>query len=123
MRYRFALIACCALLAASGAQAARTIDIRTNTAGELADVCGASTREAAGDARIDYCHGFAQGAISAQRAFAPDKKLFCIPSPGPSRTETMNQYVAWVRANPGRGAMPSIEGLFKFLGERFPCKS
>ena len=33
----------------------------------------------------------------------------------------MNQFVNWVRAMPDRRSMPSTEGLFRFLAERFPC--
>ena len=110
-------------LGALGARAAEPITIRTNTAGELAETCGVNSREPGADARINFCHGYAQGAITVQRHYAGDKKLFCMPTPGPSRAETMNQFVAWVRANPERRSIPSDEGLFKFLGERFPCGS
>jgi hypothetical protein len=30
--------------------------------------------------------------------------------------------VAWVRAMPDHKTPPAIEGLFQFLGERYPCK-
>jgi hypothetical protein len=34
----------------------------------------------------------------------------------------MTQFAAWVKSMPDRRGIPSTEGLFKFLGERFPCK-
>ena len=98
------------------------IAIHTNTAAELADVCGANPREPGADARLTFCRGFAQGAIDVELHHAGDKKPFCFPRPSPTRTETMNQFVAWVRASPDRGSMPSTQGLFKFLAERYPCK-
>jgi hypothetical protein len=108
--------------AASGAWAAEGISIRANTAGELAELCGATPRTPGADAKINFCHGFAQGAIDVARQNLADKKLFCFPSSPPSRTATLNEFVAWVRALPEHRALPSTDGLFKFLGERFPCK-
>jgi Rap1a immunity proteins len=108
--------------AASGACAAEGVAIHTDTAGELADTCAANPRQPAGDARINFCHGFAQGAIDVELHHAGEQKPFCFPHPSPSRAETMNQFVNWVRAMPDRRSMRSEEGLFKFLAERFPCK-
>jgi Rap1a immunity proteins len=101
---------------------AEGINIRTNTAGELADNCGVNPREPGADARINFCRGFAQGAIDVELRHAGDKKPFCFPRPSPTRAETMSQFVNWVRAMPDRRSMPSTEGLFRFLAERFPCK-
>ena len=123
MKLLISLAAAGITLCALETRAAEPITIRTNNAGELAEACSANPREPGADARINFCHGYAQGAITVQRHYAGDKKLYCLPTPGPSRAETMNQFVAWVRANPERRSIPSDEGLFKFLGERFPCKS
>jgi hypothetical protein len=121
MKTLFAVALLAAGLATSSAWAAEGITIRTNTAGELAENCAANPREPGADARINFCRGFAQGAIDVELRHAGDKKPFCFPSPSPSRAETMNQFVNWVRAMPDRRSMPSSEGLFRFLGERFPC--
>jgi hypothetical protein len=106
----------------SRAQAAEGITIRANTAGELAELCGANPRSPGADAKINFCHGFAQGAIDVARQNLGDKKLFCFPPSPPSRTATMNEFVSWVRAMPDHRTLPSTDGLFRFLGERFPCK-
>ncbi len=116
----FALLA--SSVATTGAWAAEGVTIRTNTAGELADVCAVNPRERAADARINFCHGFAQGAIDVELHHAGEKKPFCFPNPSPSRAATMNEFVGWVRSMPDRRNMPSAEGLFRFLAERFPCK-
>ena len=104
------------------AEAQRVTLLQARTAGELADLCAANPKEPLGDAKINFCHGFAQGAIDVELHHAGATKPFCFPHPGPSRTETMHQFVDWVRAVPDRGSMPSTEGLFRFLAERFPCK-
>ena len=108
--------------AVPAARAAEPITIRTNTAGELADACGTNPREPGADARINFCHGFAQGAITVQLRTAGDKKPFCFPTPAPKRSVTMGEFVNWVRAVPTRASLPSVDGLFQFLGERYPCK-
>jgi hypothetical protein len=104
------------------AQAAQPINLHARTAGELAELCGANPREPAADARINYCNGFAQGAIDVELMRTGEKKPFCFPSPAPSRRATMGEFVNWVRAMPARRSLNAVKGLFEFLGERFPCK-
>ena len=53
---------------------------------------------------------------------ASGDKKFCFPSPAPKRAETMNEFVRWVRADGGRATLNASEGLFQFLGQRYPCK-
>lgn len=104
------------------AQAARPISLHARTAGDLAELCGANPREAGADARINYCDGFAQGAIDVELIHAGEKKPFCFPSPPPTRRATLNEFVNWVRAMPAHRSLGAVKGLFEFLGERFPCK-
>ena len=63
------------------APAQRTRDIRARTAGELAELCGANPKDPQADAKINYCHGFAQGAVDVELRQTGDKKPFCFPSP------------------------------------------
>jgi hypothetical protein len=106
----------------TGAMAAEPIALRANTAGDLAENCGASPRAPGGDAKINFCVGFAQGAVDVEMHYAGDKKPFCIPKPAPSREATMVEFASWVRSIPERRSMQAAPALFKFLGERFPCK-
>lgn len=106
----------------SVAQAAQPISLRVRTAGDLAELCGANPKEPAADAKINYCHGYAQGVVELELQHTADKKPFCFPSPAPSRTATLAEFTSWVRALPEHRALPATDGLFKFLGERFPCK-
>jgi hypothetical protein len=106
----------------SCAWAAQPITLHVKTAGDLAELCGANPREPAADAKINYCHGFAQGVVDLELQHTGDKKPFCFPSPSPSRTATLGEFVDWVRALPEHRSLPATEGLFKFLAERYPCK-
>lgn len=105
-----------------GAGAAQPIALRANTAGELAENCGASPGAPGSDAKINFCIGFAQGAVDVEMHYAGDKKPFCIPKPAPSRHATMVEFASWVKAIPDRRTQAAAPALFKFLGERFPCK-
>jgi Ssp1 endopeptidase immunity protein Rap1a len=114
-----AAVAVAALAPAAYAQRATTIHART--AGELAELCAANPAQGIGDARVNYCHGFAQGAVDVMLHDAGEKKPFCFPSPMPTRTETLNQFVRWVRADSSRASLAAAGGLFQFLRDRYPC--
>jgi hypothetical protein len=114
-------VAALALLpAASHAQ--RPINLTARTAGDLAALCGAKPGNPRADSGIDYCSGFAQGAVDVLLGTAGAKKPFCFPNPPPTRTATLAQFVDWVRAVPEHAQLPAARGLAQFLGERFPCK-
>ena len=97
-------------------------DLWRLSAGDLAALCAAEPGSPGADAKINFCHGFAQGAVDVRVAMAGEKKPFCFPTPTPSRSATMRDFVAWVRAAPENHDLPVLDGLFRFLGERFPCK-
>ena len=126
-RSSFAFAAGFAVLLAGGS-AALAVEpaaaMRTRTAGDLADLCGAPITEPTGPERVNFCHGYAQGALAMElkREAALNKKLICLPNPTPTREVTMGEFVKWVRAMPKNAALPATDGLFTFLSERFPCK-
>ena len=91
------------------------------TAGDLAALCAADSSAPGADAKINFCHGFAQGAVDGRLYVSGDKKPFCLTA-GTRRADTMREFVAWARAVPANRDMPVLDGLFKFFGERFPCK-
>jgi hypothetical protein len=109
-------------LAAPMALAQRGTNIQVRTAGELAELCAATPKDPLGDAKINFCQGYAQGALSTELRHTEGKKPFCFPSPPPTRTATMAQFIDWVRALPDHKSLPAVDGFFHFLDERFPCK-
>jgi Rap1a immunity proteins len=120
------LVFCVSLLSGAAGAApmdrARPIVMHARTAGELAALCSAEPGTPGADAKLNYCDGFAQGAVEVRLAIAHDKKPFCFPSPAPRRSVTMREFAEWVRAASDRGEMPVLNGLFRFLSLRFPCK-
>ena len=121
MKFVIAAAVLTAVLATS-AQAQRGVTLEARTAGDLADLCSANPKDDRGDAKINYCHGYAQGVIISALRNNEGKKPFCFPSPAPTRTATMNEFVAWVKAMPDHRSPSAVDGLLRFLGERFPCK-
>lgn len=119
---RFVVLACVLGLLSGSVWAAQPIALQARTAGDLAALCAADPASPGADAKINFCHGFAQGAVDDRMHIAGDKKGFCFPNPTPSRAATMHDFVSWVRATPANRDLPVLDGLFKFLGERYPCK-
>jgi hypothetical protein len=117
-----ATLAMIAVLSAVPVKAQRAIAPQARTANDLADLCAANPKEPQGDAKINFCHGYAQGAIAVEMRHAGDQKPFCFPSPPPTRTQTLSEFVSWVRATPEHRNETALDGLFKFLAERYPCK-
>lgn len=117
------LLATAALLAVPlsiGLAQAQVVSLHVRTAGDLAAMCSANPREATGPARLNYCSGFAQGAVDVELRHATPKP-FCIP-PGTTREATLHEFATWVRAASSRASDDATTGLFHFLAERYPCK-
>ncbi len=114
------------LLAATSPTRAAPPDARieVRTAGDLADLCAAPRTDPTGPERQNFCHGYAQGALTMElkREAAVGKRRICMPNPAPTREATMAEFVKWTRAIPKNQALPATDGLFTFLSERFPCK-
>jgi hypothetical protein len=118
---RLGLVLVCGMLSVP-AWAAQPLTLQARTAGELAALCATEPGSPGADAKINYCHGFAQGAVDDRLRVAVDKKPFCFPTPTPSRSATLHEFVNWVRSDSANRELPVVDGLFKFLGERYPCK-
>jgi len=116
-----ACVLACVALPLSAAWPAEPVTFHVRTAGDLAELCGANPKAPESDAKINYCHGFAQAAVDLELQHAGDKKPFCFPTPPPNRTATLNEFVNWVHALPEHRSVSATDGLFRFLGERFPC--
>lgn len=118
---QFFLVVCTLGLLTGSSWSAQPINLQARTAGDLAALCAADPSTAAADAKINFCLGFAQGAVDGRLYVSADKKPFCLTA-GTKRADTMREFVAWVRSAPANRDMPVLDGLFKFFGERFPCK-
>jgi hypothetical protein len=121
-RLQAVLIVASLLIPAAVQAAPESISLHANNAGELADLCGANPNQSAADAKINFCHGYAQGMLDAVKKRAQEAKKFCFPPNAPSRAVVMGEFVNWVRAMPDHRNQTAFDGLTNFFGERFPCK-
>src|SRR5262252_1203626 len=121
---RWAAVAAVVLLTPRAWYAATEANFGARTTGDLVELCTATPDNALGTAAVNFCEGFAQGAVLVEMqnmAGFRGSKLFCMPKPPPSRNQALSEFVNWVRAAPDRMAASSTDGLFRFLSERYPC--
>jgi hypothetical protein len=112
------------LLVPSAPEAATEANFGPTTTGDLVELCTATPDNGIGTAAVNFCEGFAQGAVLVElqnMAAFRGPKPFCMPNPPPTRNEALSEFVNWARASPDRMAASSTDGLFRFLSERYPC--
>lgn len=118
---RLSLLAAAVLLAVPlSAARAQPLQLHARTAGELAEMCSANPRAPTGPAQLNYCDGFAQGAVDVEFRHAGAHRPFCFP-PNMRRDVTLHEFAHWVRMEPSRASENAVSGLFQFLAERYPC--
>ena len=111
-------------LAPCVSHAATDANFAARTTGDLVELCAATPDSTIGTAAVNFCDGYAQGAVSVEMqnlAAFRGAKLFCMPNPPPSRNEALREFVKWARASPDRMNTSAVNGLMGFLGDRFPC--
>ena len=95
-----------------------------NTVRDLIAICAADKDDPRMTAAVNFCNGFVEGAViveEANEAHKGARKLFCLPSPPPPRGSELTNFITWANEQPTRLDMPSIDGVFVYLAERFPC--
>jgi len=95
-----------------------------NNVRDLIAICAPAPDDPKMTASVNFCHGFVEGAVIVEEAHEDQRgarKLFCLPSPRPPRGSELTNFITWANEQPGRLDMPSIDGVFVYLAERFPC--
>src|SRR5580692_1659546 len=100
---------CSVALVCLATASAQQVSLHARTASDLAELCGANPRAPTGPAQLNYCDGFAQGAVDVEFRHAGATKPFCI-TPGTKREVTLHEFSSWVRANPSRGSDEATVG-------------
>jgi Rap1a immunity proteins len=94
------------------------------TVHDLIEICAPAKEDPMMTAAVNYCHGFAQGAILVEEAHEAQRsarKLFCLPSPPPAEGSEIGNFIAWANSLPSRLDEPAIDGMFIYLAETYPC--
>jgi hypothetical protein len=95
-----------------------------NNVRDLIAICAPAPDDPRMTASVNFCNGFVEGAVIVEEAHEAQRgarKLFCLPSPRPPRGSELTNFITWANEQPGRLDMPSIDGVFVYLAERFPC--
>ena len=95
-----------------------------NTVRDLIAICAPAPDDPRMTASVNFCHGFVEGAVIVEEANEARKgvpKLFCLPSPRPPRGSELANFTIWANQQPARLDMPSIDGVFVYLTQKFPC--
>ena len=88
-------------------------------------LCEATPNDPTGIAALHFCHGFAVGAYQYHQIVAAAEKkppLFCEPNPRPTRNAIIADFVSWANQNPKAMDTPPVEGMFRYLAQRYPCR-
>lgn len=94
------------------------------TSADLLTLCEAKEGEPLYEAALGFCHGFMVGAYryyEATDGASGEERLFCLPDPAPTRAETIERWLGWVKADPARLGQPAVESPFRFLAATYPC--
>src|SRR5271166_6634023 len=90
-------------LAPYDVHAVTTADFVASTTGQLVALCDPPPDSPMAVAALDFCYGFAQGAVTVQmqhEAGSRSMRLFCLPTPPPIRSSTVAEFVQWARGAP-----------------------
>jgi hypothetical protein len=99
-------------------------NFRVRNTADLVVICATPVGDAMYTAAISFCHGYGVGAYHyyhASHAGPEGKPFVCLPEPPPSRTDGMQMFVNWARANPQFMSEPPVETLFRWLATQWPC--
>jgi len=116
------LLTAAAIIALVPAASAADVKYQVRDTADLVAVCDTNPRAPDITTALAFCHGFLTGAVHFYYAGVPESSRFaCAPDPAPSRSDVMNEFVKWARANPQHMSEPAVETLFRYLAETYPC--
>ncbi|MBV9653072.1 MAG: hypothetical protein JOZ42_00775 [Acetobacteraceae bacterium] len=93
------------------------------TVRDLIAICAPPENDPRLTGAINYCHGYAEGAVIVELAHnrREGRRLFCLPSPAPDSGSELGQFITWANAEPQRLDEPAVDGMFLYLAEKYPC--
>ncbi len=116
------LAAAASAAAPPAAYAVQEQSFQARTAAQLVDLCATPPGDPAYAQAVQFCHGFAAGALSYHRAASrpgSDPRFCGLPT---SRQEAVDRFVAWTRANPRVADDNPANALFRFLDANYACR-
>lgn len=98
-------------------------DFLLRNTGDLVALCSADQSDPMMPEALAFCQGFGVGVYHtlAKTQAGMTTKLFCPPSPPPTRSQAMASFVAWVKANPNVASEAPADGILDYLAHTYPC--
>jgi hypothetical protein len=98
-------------------------DYELDSAADLVDICTLESAHPDHIAARSFCYGYFDGAYHYDLALSssPDyKDIICAPE-NTTRTQAVEAFVAYLRANPQYGSEMPIDAIFRALSTKWPC--
>jgi len=108
-----------------GSAALTREDFLVQSTQDLVKLCSASESDPLYQAAIGFCYGYAVGVnhyYQATMTGAGQTGFVCFPDPRPTRTETIQMFLAWTKQNPQYMSELPVDSIFRFLASKFPCQ-
>jgi hypothetical protein len=99
-------------------------DFSLDNAADLVDICTLDKKHPDHVAAMAFCYGFFEGGIHYDDAISTTPsyhKIVCDPE-GTTRTQAVEVFVSYVRANPQYGSHAPIDTIFRALVDKWPCE-
>jgi hypothetical protein len=109
-----AAMAVTAMSLSAGAQAANAISTE-----ELMSYCKSTESSSFVTCEIYGQAVYDTYLVTRHPKFAPN--TICVKQPAQPRKEVIQEYVAWVDANPKQAKVPAAETILRFLTSKYPC--
>lgn len=117
------LSAALVVLPAAFVAAATQDNFLVRTAADLVALCTADQSDPMMPEALGFCQGFGVGVyrtLEATQAGLP-RPLFCPPSPPPTRSTAIANFIAWVKVNPNVASEPPDDAILDYLEHTYPC--
>jgi hypothetical protein len=95
------------------------------TTQDYVGLCSTNPSDPMYAAAMGFCHGYGVGAYHYYLAATagPEGKPFIYPpEPTPPRAEIVQMFLAWAREHPQYMGERPVDSLFRFLGDKWPCR-
>ena len=99
-------------------------DFRLHTAADLVDVCTLGHGHPDYETARGFCYGFFEGGARYHDTISTSPtyhKIVCDP-PETTRTEAVEVFITYVRANPQYASKAPIDTIFRALVAKWPCE-
>lgn len=126
MRKWLLLVIASAWLWPSLAAAVERDDFLIVDAQDVVDVCTVPETDPLYAASTAFCHGYLVGAYQYHVAIFGHGKshpVVCFAEPVPTRTQAIEQFIAWLKANPAYLKEKAPDAITRYLVETYPCKA